>query len=182
MGVADVMYTDLFDPCTVANVVEGDTDGGIDQRDQPVRFFQAIGFLDVYPDLVTQKIRDWNGPDAVGSFGGGDDILPVNPVKCLCHMYDFLFQVNIRRGEGQGFTAAQSCIIEDTVQYVVGRIFYTGNQRFKFFMSPELHPLGFAAPDQAGYLAGILGKAVIFHRKIQYGVQLSVDIALSGGL
>ena len=56
MGVADVMYTDLFDPCTVANVVEGDTDGGIDQRDQPVRFFQAIGFLDVYPDLVTQKI------------------------------------------------------------------------------------------------------------------------------
>ena len=57
MGVADVMYTDLFDPCAVANVVEGDTDGGIDQRDQPVRFFHTIGFQDVYPDLVIFIVR-----------------------------------------------------------------------------------------------------------------------------
>ena len=101
VAVSQIVYANPFHPRLLAATVHFPVEIAFADREHPAVRLHAVEMLEVVLELVTEELGHLDHPVALGRFGGGNDILLVEPLVRLVDGKSAFLKVEVRRGQSQ---------------------------------------------------------------------------------
>ena len=142
----------------------------------PVIRPDAVEHFDVILDFLGQKLRHGDDPIALFGFGGGNQILTVQPLIGLIDGDGALLKVKVCWGQGQQLPLSDTAPVEYLKGIEGHRLVHHHLGKFQvLLLGPEHHFPIFLFAHAACLLAGILPEVVVPNRVLEDGAELVMD-------
>ena len=96
-----IVYANAFYPGLLTATVHFSVEIAFADGEHPAVRLHAVEMLEVVLELVTEELGHLDHPVALGRFGGGNDILLVDPLVRLVDGKSAFLKVEVRRGQSQ---------------------------------------------------------------------------------
>ena len=151
MGVPQVVDSDALHPGFLGSPVHLVVQVALGHLKDPLVWLDFVEGFQIVSDLVRQKLRHLDDPDALGCFRVGDHIPAFQPLIGFGDGEQPLVQVEVCRGQSQQFALPDATPVEDLKSVIGLRLVHHDFCEFEvLFFCPEKHFLVLFRPHAPG--------------------------------
>ena len=178
VAMSQIVYTDALYPSLLATSVHFPVEIAFADGEHSAIRLHPVELLEVVLEFITQELRHLDHPVALGRFGGGNDILLVEPLVRLVDGESAFLKVEVRRGQSQQLPLPDTAPVQN-FKGVEGQWFiHHGLGKLGVLLSgPEQHFFPFFRPHVARLPSRVDIQAVKSGSVVENGAELRLNLS-----
>ncbi len=176
VAMSQIVYADAFYSGLLTASVHFPVEIAFTDGKHPAIRLHPIELPEVVLEFITQELRHLDHPIALGRFGGGNDILLVEPLVRLVDGEGAFLEVKVRRGQGQQLTLSDTAPVQDFKGVERQRLVHHSLGKLGVLLSgPEQHFFPFFHPHVARLPSRVDIQTVKSGSVVENGAKLIVN-------